>query len=71
MILNTLKKDHAELNGWVIDNKNYHKQNGDIYLSPSSFYQKNAFALIKDVRLETEKLSAVKIKWQRGNLPAG
>ena len=63
ILLNELKKDHLFLNGWVIDNNNQLKSNGNLYKSPLEFYIKNEFAIIDNIRLETEKLSAVKIIW--------
>jgi len=63
-LLQRLKEKETILNGWVIDHANYIRQNGEIYASPLSFYLKNDFVVCKNIRLETEKISAVKIKWQ-------
>lgn len=62
-LLNHLKTKVFVLNGWVIDHENDIKQNGKNYSSPLSFYTKNKFIIFKEERLETEKISAVKIKW--------
>lgn len=62
-LLNALKESEPVLNGWVTDVHHYIKKDGRPYLSPISFYFKNAFEICPDVRLETEKLTAVKIKW--------
>jgi GNAT superfamily N-acetyltransferase len=64
-ILSTAKQHLKELNGWVIDDSNYRKRNGQLYRSPVSFYLKNGFKLLPEVRLELEKFSAVKIQWKR------
>lgn len=64
-ILNKLKETEPELNGWVIDHNNYLKANGEPYKSPLGFYIKNKFE-VTSTRLETEKLSAVKIIWRKG-----
>lgn len=62
-LLGELKKYFSELNGWVTDHSRYIKANGEPYASPLSFYLKNDFCVLPDVRLETEHLSAVKIQW--------
>jgi len=63
-ILNLIKKNENELNAWVIDKENSYKINGEIYKSPLSFYSKNGFLVYPDVRMENEKVSAVKIVWK-------
>ena len=65
MLLNEAKKRESVLNGWVIDKTNYLKQNGDGYKSPISFYIKNGFHKLPEIRLELAHLSAVKIKWKK------
>lgn len=62
-MLNVLKKRNTRLSGWTIDHNNSFKQNGNPYRSPLGFYLKNGFTVMQDVRLETEKISAVKIEW--------
>lgn len=64
-ILNLAKEKESKLNGWVIDHNNSKKGNGEIYKSPLMFYLKNGFEKIPQVRLELDKISAVKIKWVR------
>lgn len=64
-ILNLAKEKESELNGWVIDNTNDRKKNGELYKSPLNFYLKNGFDKIDKERLELKKLSAVKIKWKK------
>ncbi|WP_313386324.1 GNAT family N-acetyltransferase [Chishuiella sp.] len=63
-LLDRLKMYSDELNGWVIDHENDVKANGENYLSPLSFYNKNEFIEIPETRLESEIISAVKIKWE-------
>lgn len=65
-LLNTLKSNETILNGWVTDHNNYTKLNGTPYPSPLDFYLKNGFEICPDTRLETDKLSAVKIRWVNG-----
>ncbi|WP_286859449.1 MULTISPECIES: N-acetyltransferase [Sphingobacterium] len=62
-LMNKLKKDEQELNGWVIDNDLGIKQDKKPYRSPLGFYTKNNFALLTDQRLELPTLSAVKVIW--------
>ncbi len=62
-LLSELKQHEKELNGWAIDHERYTKSNGDIYSSPIQFYLKNDFVVCNESRLETETLSAVKIRW--------
>ena len=62
-LLNLAKEGASELNAWVIDHDNYKKQNGEFYKSPLSFYLKNGFEKHSGIRLELDKMSAVKIKW--------
>lgn len=64
-VLNELKRHKNELNGWVIDNSNDKKLNGNFYKSPLEFYLKNEFEVLSDTRLELEIMSAVKIKWKK------
>lgn len=63
--LNNAKKSETILNGWVVDHENYLAGNGKPYRSPIGFYLKNGFKICSEIRLETEKLSAVKILWER------
>lgn len=62
-VLHELKRHKNELNGWVIDNNNDKKLNGNFYRSPLEFYIKNDFEVLSDIRLELKIMSAVKIKW--------
>lgn len=64
-ILNIAKENEIDLSGWVIDHNSDIKKNGEIYRSPMEFYLKNGFKRLKTVRLELEKISAVKIKWRK------
>lgn len=64
-LLDRLKSEETELNGWVIDHHMEKKNNNCLYNSPLGFYMKNGFELEPHQRLETSNLSAVKIKWSR------
>jgi GNAT superfamily N-acetyltransferase len=65
VLINEIKKHNKSLNGWVIDQDNEVKQNKEFYKSPMVFYIKNGFAICKEIRIENEKMSAVKISWHR------
>lgn len=62
-LLNEMKADFSILNGWVINNNQYQKENGTPYPSPLEFYLKNGFRIFPEDRLETPQISAVKIQW--------
>lgn len=66
-LLKELQKNANTLNGWVIEHNNYLKQNGENYLSPMPFYLKNNFVICNDIRINTDKISAVKIEWTNIN----
>jgi GNAT superfamily N-acetyltransferase len=66
-LLDKLKEKEPILNGWVMDHDNAVKANGEKYKSPLAFYIKNKF-VVSTTRLETEKLSAVKIIWYRDGI---
>jgi len=61
---------HGKGNGslLMIDNENEVKENATLYKSPIQFYEKNGFTICKDIRIENEKLSAVKINWNAEKL---
>jgi GNAT superfamily N-acetyltransferase len=65
LLLDELKKNKLVLNGWVIDHQNDFKKNKKPYLSPLGFYTKNGFLVLQKDRIENEKISAVKIRWER------
>jgi len=64
MLLNELKHIENALSGWVIDKSGDIKQDGNAYQSPLQFYLKNEFVINPEIRLETEKIAAVKISWK-------
>jgi len=64
-LLNTIKEKEMILNGWAIDHNNAIMEDGAIYRSPLGFYLKNNFVVQPGMRLETEKISAVKIVWRK------
>ncbi|WP_228515125.1 GNAT family N-acetyltransferase [Flavobacterium sp. MR2016-29] len=65
LLINEIKNKNTNLNGWVIDHENEVKQNNEFYKSPMPFYLKNGFTVLTEIRIENEKMSAVKINWRR------
>jgi len=65
LLLNEIKYEETQLVGWVVDHEIYSKANGDKYRSPLGFYSKHHFNILANNRLETEKISAVKIEWKK------
>ncbi len=64
-LLNMAKEKEAKLNAWVVDHDRNLKKNGEIYRSPLDFYLKNGFEKLAESRLESDKISAVKIHWKK------
>lgn len=62
-LLNHLKFIEKKLSGWVIDHNNDSKLDGTTYDSPLKFYLKNGFSVCNEIRIDSEKISAVKIVW--------
>jgi GNAT superfamily N-acetyltransferase len=62
--LNLAKQRNSELNGWVIDNDNERKQNGQNYKSPIGFYRKNAFEVRTDIQLKKKNINGIKVIWK-------
>ena len=62
-LVEKLKLENEEFFGWVIDHNNDIKSNGENYITPIPFYLKQGFSILKNCRIETEIISAVKIKW--------
>ncbi|PTS96023.1 hypothetical protein DBR27_16625, partial [Flavobacterium sp. HMWF030] len=63
-LLNEIKKYRDNLSGWVVDQDNEKKLNATMYKSPMQFYIKNDFRICSEIRIENEKISAVKINWK-------
>lgn len=64
ILLEEIKKDNQNLNGWVIDHEKDIKRNNEKYKSPLEFYILNGFAVLNNIRLDNEMISAVKINWR-------
>lgn len=66
-LIDKLKEENDVFFGWVIDHNRDLKSNGEHYQTPMPFYLKHGFEILSEQRLETEIISAVKIKWERKN----
>ena len=66
-LMQKAKKENTSLTGWVVD-KDDVKANGEVYRSPLEFYKKLGFDILEDQRLETEKMSAVKIRFEKDSI---
>ncbi|MBW4358888.1 GNAT family N-acetyltransferase [Flavobacterium taihuense] len=66
LLLDELKRNTSVLNGWATDHQNDVKRNKEAYLSPLEFYTKNGFIVDQTIRMENEKISAIKIRWEKG-----
>ena len=64
-LLDNAKAKNEALNGWVTDHDNFLKNDGKNYKSPISFYEKNGFKIHPEITLKSEKISLVKIRWQK------
>lgn len=64
LLVERLKADNNECYGWVIDHNDDVKSNGEQYQTPMPFYLKHGFDIMSDVRIDTEMIRAVKIKWK-------
>ncbi len=65
LLINALKQDYTEFYGWVIDHDHAIKSNGSYYQSPMPFYIKQGFEILTDIRINTNMLQAVLIKWKQ------
>lgn len=66
-LMDKAKSEDNVLNGWVIDHNRDKKADGSPYSSPLGFYIKQEFNVMKDIRLDMEKISAVKVVWRSSN----
>jgi len=62
LLIARLKNDLGTFYGWVIDHNNDLKEDGTYYQSPLLFYVRQGFEVIRDQRIDSELLKAVKIK---------
>ena len=63
LLIAKLQAEIDEFYGWEIDHDNDLKVNGENYFSPMPFYIKHGFSILSDKRIESEMLSATKVKW--------
>lgn len=63
-LIESLKFVKDNFNAWVIDHNNDLKSNGAYYLSPLPFYLRHGFEILHHIRIDSEMIKAVKIRWQ-------
>jgi len=64
-LIDKLKEGNDEFFGWVIDHNNDLKMNGSTYQTPMPFYLKHQFEILNEIRIDTEMIKAVLIKWNK------
>lgn len=67
-LVEALKASEKRFFGWVIDNDENIKSNGERYKSPLGFYKKIGFRIFENERIEKQKISGVKIEWNAENI---
>ncbi|WP_299135915.1 GNAT family N-acetyltransferase [uncultured Tenacibaculum sp.] len=63
-LIQKAKKRNKELNGWVVIENSYLKQNKKEYKSPIEFYKKLGFKIFLNKKLESNEMNAIKIQWK-------
>ena len=63
-LIRMAQADEKILNIWVVDREDRLLPSGEIYRSPIRFYEKLGFVQIPEIRLDNERLSAVKMQWE-------
>jgi GNAT superfamily N-acetyltransferase len=64
LLVETLKTEIKEFYGWVIDHDSDIKSDGSHYKSPMSFYIKHGFEVLADDRIQSDMLTATKVRWR-------
>ncbi len=63
-ILDEVKRNESEINGWIVEHDDYLNGKGEKYFSPIEFYRKNGFSVLPEIQLEKADFYAIKIKWK-------
>lgn len=64
-LIRASKMKNLELNGWVIEESIYEKEDGSIYNSPLDFYLKNEYKQIGHDIFKSNNVKVIKIRWQK------
>lgn len=64
-LVNKITAGESKISGWAIENDNFVKTDGKVYKSPLNFYRKTGFTICPAIKLKSEKISAVKIIWEK------
>ena len=66
-LINALKNELPEFYGWVVDKPNFIRKDGSAYPSPLSFYLHLDFNIVPEQGIDSDMISAVKVKFSKGN----
>ena len=66
-LINALKNELPEFYSWVVDKPNFIRKDGSTYPSPLSFYLHRDFNVVPEQRIDSDMISAVKVKFSNGN----
>lgn len=66
-LIEVLKASEQRFFGWVIDNDENVKSNGERYRSPLGFYKKLGFLVHANEKIVKQGISGVKIEWNAGS----
>lgn len=61
--LDKAKLSNTELSGWVICYDSEPKEDGENYISPVGFYEKNGFLILPDTTLTKDGIRFIKVVW--------
>lgn len=64
-LMDRMKRESAQLNGWVTVSPDAVKADGSLYRSPLGFYRKNGFLELPDITLQIGDLLLLKVTWNR------
>jgi GNAT superfamily N-acetyltransferase len=65
-LIDALKNELPEFYGWVVDKPYFIRKDGSAYPSPLSFYLHLGFNVIREQRIDSDMISAVKVKFSNG-----
>lgn len=64
-LIRSAKLKNNKLNGWVVEESIYEKEDGTIYNSPLEFYLKNEYKPIGHDIFESNNIKVIKIRWSK------
>lgn len=64
-LVSELKNQVETLSGWAVDRDDEKKLDGEFYRSPLEFYKKIGFRINENEKMNSDKISCVKIEWTK------